>query len=344
MTFSRYLAHGRSNMLLFALLIITLCSIGTAQDTCEEQGTCSSSSSSMPQPHCGHEHAVCGSSDYLYSNGGTAQAYKPDVPLSSTVCSADVSQNYKYKAASWPFTRRTSKKGTAPRLHVRLNLWTCAQDGDGDNQCCCQPLGDDSAVTIDADSLVEVWQTHPDGTYSSLGSKQKRQQAGEDECRARVPVGAEGNVEFSTVAPGSTGILAGLGPFGWEYSPYGPPVIHMLFSVVDHTPLLVDLPALAHYKTLEQRRFSLPDWRGAAWVRPRPLGNRVEITSWEPNVDENSISIEVTVLLSQKNGTSTSTSSSALEFCPSMIYGFPSSFFLEPISLCAPSMLDFFAI
>jgi hypothetical protein len=136
--------------------------------------------------------------------------------------------------------------------------------------------------------------------------------------------------------------MAGLGPGGWEWNPYSPPVIHLLLKVAGHAPLLVDLPALIHPKTLEQRRFLMADMSGLAWVRQRQ-GQQLfplDITSWEPHVEENRISMEVNVYVQQQQQ-SPSNDDTAIEFCPSWIYGLPTSFFLEPIAVCAPSMLDF---
>ena len=301
---------------------------GSSEDTCEAEGSCEITEAEEEQEQEKGSSSifsgVCNTPTSLYCNGGSAQAYKPDAPLSSVVCRPELAQELMYKAASWPYTRRTTRKGSAPSLNVGLKIWSCKSEGDN---CDCGPL--DISLAKNASSVVEVWQTLPDGRYSSLQSS--------FDCRARVPLAGNDLVQFTSVAPGSTGIMAGLGPGGWESNPYGPPVIHLLLRVAGHAPLLVDLPALAHPKTLEQRSFSIGDWRGIAWTRQQPEQSPLVITSWEPNIEENNISLEAEVFVQQA-------SEEVLEFCESRFYGFPSAFFLEPITACAPSLLDFFSL
>lgn len=65
-----------------------------------------------------------------------------------------------------------------------------------------------------------MWQTRPDGTYSSL-----RPDTEEGDCHASVPIQQNnvntnefsnnlGHVQFTTLAPGSPGLLNGLIPDG----------------------------------------------------------------------------------------------------------------------------------
>jgi hypothetical protein len=130
-----------------------------------------------------------------------------------------------------------------------------------------------------------------------------------------------------------------------KWNPYGPPAIHLLLRVAGHAPLLVDLPALVHPKTLEQKRFSMLEWSGFAWVREQPLVPPLDITSWEPHVEENRLSVEVNVYVQQKQSSKDEdNNTTTVDFCPSWMYGLPSSFFLEPIAVCAPSMLDFLSL
>jgi hypothetical protein len=329
-----FLTSSLGDMLRLTAVLLLL-SAGLAENTCDSDGTCSAiqndSPPSQPMANSKHQHcglkSVCRGPSSLYINGGTAQAYKPNAPISSTVCDAEISQQYKYKAASWPFTRWSKSKGSAPQMDVKLNLWSCSSTAD---DCCCDPI-----KSSDQLSIVEVWQTRPDGTYSALGSKRKPQ-PNDNDCRAQVPV-VKGVAEFTTVAPGSTGTMGGIGPSGWEFRPYGPPVIHVLVRVPGHSAVLLDLPALPHHKTLAQRYFSVGDFRGVAWVKYRQGKEVAQIKSWNPSVEENRISIEVDVHLEQ------SLEGSA-DFCPALMYGMPSSFYLEPISMCAPALLDFFPI
>ena len=211
---------------------------------------------------------------------------------------------------------------------MSLKIQSCTSTG---GECLCDSLPLDSSKN--ASSLVEIWQTRPDGRYSPLRQRVK----GSDECRAQVPIGENGVAEFTTVAPGSTGVMGGIGPGGWEWSPYGPPVIHLLVRAAGHAPLLLDLPILVDPKTLEAKQFSMSDFRGIGWVRGKEGELPVKIRSWEAEVGKNRIALEVEVYVhpSEKD---------QAILCESYLYGFPGSFFLEPMSVCAPSMLDFFAL
>ena len=311
------------------------CDASSGGGSCAASGAASSFRTLSKNAQCGLE-GKCYQGSSLYERGGTAQAYKPLAPISTTVCDVETSSGYRYKTASWPFNRRSGRQGSAPSLDISLRLYSC--DLSNDEDCCCKLLSSVDGVDMPS-SIVEVWQTRPDGTYSSLKGSPEN-----DECRARVPIRDDGSAAFSTVAPGSTGMLHGLGPGGWDSNPYGPPSIHMLATVSGHEPLLVDLPALIHPRTLQQRNFMLPDWRGVAWVKSGPskeISPSIQIDSWEPNVADNVITLKVSMYLQQSQEGS---NSSQANFCPSFIYGHPSSFFLEPITMCAPSMLDFFDI
>jgi hypothetical protein len=293
---------------------------------CEADGTCIAGEGSFG---CGIQGACTMPTSSLYGNGGSAQAYRPDAPFSSTVCDPKLADDYKYRASSWSFTRFGWEKGTAPVLNFKLNLLSCEeQTGD----CCCNPIQEESA---DASSIIEVWQTRPDGTYSNLGSKRTLQPS-DNECRAKISP-KDGVAVFTTVAPGSTGMMGGIGPSGRDFYPYGPPVIHMLIRMPGHAPVLADFRVLVNPKTLEQRSFFLGDWRPISWMRSRPKGQPLKLKSWIPNTENNSITIEIDVRLHQHPD-------DAVEFCESLFYGLPDSFYFEPVSVCAPSLLDFFAM
>lgn len=298
----------------------------------------------------------------IYRYGGSAQAYRPGSSMSSVVCDPDVAKATKYKASSWPFTRRTTKRGSAPTIHIQLTIWTCYSTNERSSEsggCSCHPLQIHDSVNHDG-LRVEVWQTRPDGTYSTLRTKSAAYSSfSDDECRANVPVepgAAIATASFSTVAPGSTGIMGGLGPWNWESYPYGRPVIHMLLTSPSHYPLLLDVPILFRHKTLEQRKFSLMsmDWSGHAWSVPTPPEDILpyNITSWTPDVNKNHIDIGIDIYLqnkqsskTQKDAMSSSTLSAADLFCPSSIISFsPSSFFVEPIAVCRRHLLDFFPL
>jgi hypothetical protein len=144
--------------------------------------------------------------------------------------------------------------------------------------------------------------------------------------------------------------MGGLGPGGTDFSPYGRPVIHVLAKEKNHRPLLVDIPLLPHHKTLEERQFSIggADFRGLAWSRRgKKNGSPYKITSWKPNKDDNHIDVEINLYLELAVGgdddDSSNRSTTSIDFCPTW-YALPSSFFLEPIAVCAKSLLDFFKL
>ncbi|CAB9500636.1 expressed unknown protein [Seminavis robusta] len=144
--------------------------------------------------------------NWIYQQGGTAQAYKPDEPISNLICNATEiveEKQMKHKVATWPFSRSTRK--SPPLVNLKLNLMRCSKEGDeedlseeNDNQedpetqldatatdCCCRPL-----LASQENATIEIWQTRPDGTYSSL-------RAGSDDgdCRARWIATGESAVE-----------------------------------------------------------------------------------------------------------------------------------------------------
>ena len=330
--------------------------------------------------------------NWIYQQGGTAQAYKPDVPFNTTICDPELIRESKmrHKVATWPYSR--SNRKLPPELKIKLNLLRCtnggvitnsgnkgnnknknidSSNGEGndaareeveegsvataetepqDSNCCCYPLLSGGSHE---NATIEIWQTRPDGTYSSLRPGNQ-----EGECRAKWVARVDPNdhvfetsnpltVEFTTVAPGSTGSVGGLGPGGWELFPYGPPVIHILvrpgFDGV--SPLLVDVPVSIHHKTLEERKFTWTDWRGPAWVKSKgnPDQPSYNITSWEPDLESHSVSISVDLFLQEDKEYSVGYISSTRKLmCPSLFYGMPSAFFLEPISVCGKYLLDYF--
>jgi len=295
----------------------------------------------------GHTH------NWIYSEGGTAQAYKPNAPIKQTICDVESIKESKmrHKVATWPYSR--SNRKVLPELKMKFNLMLCS-DGlkekapdaaTTDSSCCCSSLlgGNDANVTID------VWQARPDGTYSSL-----RPENEDGDCRASWIANGSGDsdsslhvVEFATIAPGSTGSLGGLGPDHWEFSPYGPPVIHVLVrpGIDGVRPLLVDVPVSIDHKTLKQREFTGRDWRGPAWVKSHKNKDQqsFNITSWEEDLETSSVSMTVDLFLREdKDFSAVYTSNPSKLMCPSLIYGLPGSFFLEPISMCGRFMLDYF--
>jgi len=296
---------------------------------CDADGTCTI----LEGAKCGLDKSFCHStSTSIYQYGGTAQAYKAHAPFKAEICNEDDYVSSKQKVATWPFWRSSRK--SPPKVLLRIDLQSCSAAAD--STCCCHPL-----VKADNSSHVEIeiWQARPDGTYSSLRRGEK------GDCRARTLLaGNESSVAFETVAPGSFGSLGGLGPSKWDFAPYGIPVVHILVSAAGHARTLIDFPVLMNRKTLEAQTFSGPDWRGSAWVRESQQQAPYKIVAWKPNSKKNQVEIEVEILLKAEPRKSNGVPSSSTELCQSNFYGLPSSFFLEPISECASSMLDFFAL
>jgi len=365
---------------------------GAVDDICDADDMNCRIANHYGPPICCISPAFCDAKahNWIYHQGGTAQAYKPDAPLSQTVCDPTEFREKKmrHKVATWPYSRSSRK--FPPEIKLKLNLMRCSdgskpknkksdnphieakesenqgeeqqqQEGtvveeersleEDDSSCCCYPLISGASLK---NVTVEIWQTRPDGTYSSL-----RQGKDEGECRAKWIAHVDPNdhvfdstsnpftVDFTTMAPGSTGSLGGLGPKKWEFSPYGPPVLHIMVrpGLDGVAPLLVDVPVPIHPKTLEQRPFKWKDWRGPAWVKAKghPEQPGFNITSWEPDLESRSVSIGVDLFLQEDKEYALSyTSSTSKLMCPSLVYGLPNSFFLEPISVCGGYFMDIF--
>lgn len=332
-------------------LVFTFLAAKGEEVTCDAtDNTCTSSSGSARKtvpPICP---ALCTSSSSttsgtmpsLYRHGGTAQAYKSsDVPFKTTICDPRIysSEDSAYRVASWPFSRSKQGFSAAPTVRLSVNLWSCSRDlkdspGSYDStECCCQPLSS-SLKKTERSAMVEIWQARPDGTYPSL-----RRGIESGDCRARASVTDDDSLIFETVGPGSVGSLGGLGP-SIDLPPFGPAVIHVLVTADGHFPTLLDIPMqMAKRKksnTIEERSFYWSDLRGPAWVKhkPAPAEQPYSVASWKQNADR--IEIGLDIYLEENN----ETPDDVAIFCPSWRY----SFFLEPISLCFPSLLDFFQL
>jgi hypothetical protein len=329
--------------LVLGLLLCLVLHFARGGETCDEDGVCqmSEDSQSQSQSQCGLPETFCHSSrTSVYRHGGTAQAYKAEAPSKSSVCDSKDYSSGGYRVATWPFSR--SSRGNAPHIVLKTNLWSCddASQSSAKDSCCCKSMTEEKDA---ASTVVEVWQTRPDGTYSSL-----RQGQQEGDCRALLSLSnsTTSTLVFETVAPGSTGSLSGLGPSKWEFMPYGPPSIHFLVTSPGHAATLLDLPILLDSKTLNARSFRWPDWRGSAWTKYSEKNPPFKIVSWKGDAKNSRIEIELDIFLQVLNdpaNEASATSQSAL-LCQSWLHSSPSSFFLEPMSECAPSMLDFFAL
>jgi hypothetical protein len=280
---------------------------------CEDGKTCELESA---PPLC-DENSRCMTNQPFYRRGGSAQSYTPDAPIKNTICDYDLKSTY--NPSTWPFGRKS--KRTVPKLKFHLQLFQCKSTiSERDKKCCCTPI-------IDVEDIkIEVWQAKPNGQYSSISKRNGI-------CRATL-----NSTTFTTLAPGSSGILGGLGPNGWDFMPYGVPAIHLLFTSrkSNYHPLLIHLPILLDEKQ-EPRSFFGPDFRGPAYVTPRNRGHMYSLEAW--GMSNDTIEWDVNVYLNEANGQVRDISQT---LCPSSLYGTPSSFFLEPISICAPSLLAFF--
>jgi hypothetical protein len=320
----------------YMLLVATV--VRGDKSSCSAEGTCETL---LDDFTCGLPAALCidsPNSKDIYRHGGSAQAYKSDQPEKGYICDPELyTEVSSHRVATWPYWISTRK--SPPRLRVTLKLWSCSMpenDSAIGDTCCCHPL-DDKNDWIDP-TVVHVWQASPIGRYSSL-----REGEADGDCRARQKYDPRsGDVSFETVTPGSTGSLGGLGPGGWDVPPYGPPVLHVLVANSLHAPTLIHVPILMQRKTLGPQSFHGVDWRGAAWMQNKEKYQAFNVSSWNAEPMKNRIELKVDVYLqARKNKKSIHLSD---ELCRSWVYGLPASFFLEPISECAPSMLDFFAL
>lgn len=334
--------------------------VGATDDVCDADDTSCRIANHYGPPICCITPSFCDAKahNWIYQQGGSAQAYKPDVPISKTVCEQLEESSLRHKVATWPYFR--SSKKNPPAVNLKLNMLRCTsednnpQEGEEHQQqegdCCCHPLLPSGSSE---NATIEIWQTRPDGKYSSVRAGNE-----DGDCRAKWiavgnpedPVFVEKNpssVEFQTMAPGSTGSLGGLGPGTWEFSPYGPPLIHVLVrpGMDGISPLLVDIPVPIHHQTLEEQPFTWRDWRGPAWVKSKgnPDQPAFNVTSWEADVDNHTVAISVDLYLREDKEFSVShTAATSKLMCPSLLYGLPSAFFLEPISVCGKYLLDYF--
>mmetsp|Transcript_8944 Transcript_8944/g.16288 ORF Transcript_8944/g.16288 Transcript_8944/m.16288 type:complete len:321 (-) Transcript_8944:219-1181(-) len=263
-------------------------------------------------------------SSMLYRLGGSAQAYKPGAPVKTEVCSPQQTEGQYYKVARWPWSRRS--RSYIPKIHVKGRIYSCDSSLNQSASCCCGPVEAENVV-------IEVWQARPDGTYSSL-----RPGMEEGVCRATVPLEGSSSFDFMTLAPGSTGALGGLGPNG-DFPPYGPPVLHMLVTAPGHSAILTQIGTTTNRPFSDLRPSSLVG--GATQKSALPPNVQIESTSLE-NGD---MEIEVNVYIQQSATTDSTPSSHDQIMCSSSLpYVMPGSFFLEPITVCAPSLLSFFPL
>ena len=111
------------------------CDASSGGGSCAASGAPSSFRTLSKNAKCGLE-GKCYQGSSLYERGGSAQAYKPLASISTTVCDVEKSSAYRYKTASWPFNRRSGRKGSAPSLDITLRLYSC--DSSSGEDCCCK--------------------------------------------------------------------------------------------------------------------------------------------------------------------------------------------------------------
>ncbi|KAL7507411.1 hypothetical protein ACHAXN_004601 [Cyclotella atomus] len=273
-----------------------------------------------------------------YDAGRSAQAFKPNAPVKHRVCET---LNNKVNKIARNFLWRTNKPKAMP-VTIRANIYTCSEILTGRNNL-----------------TIQVWQPRPDGTYSSL-----RDGVEEGDCRAtivkdEIETTSEqsnllGSVEFETLTPGSPGLLGGLTPSTSSFGEfiYGPGKIHLLVSVDGHYPLLEELSMVELGKKLANNgdlgagmHFFGPDLRPHVAVtrNKNDLFGGMEIQS--AAVVDSKLEIEVDFFLIPMPEEAAERLEQTGVFC-TMDRGLLglSSFFKEPISLCFPSLLDYFAL
>lgn len=259
----------------------------------------------------------------------SAQAYKPNTPVSKTVCEIPTSGGggtsaialSDYKLANRFSFWRSEITLPPPIVRVRGRLLDVA---------CGEPCHHIPRV--------EVWQARPDGTYSSIAPESSTK---DDEnispCRATIPIVSSSlnhsksfEFEFETLAPGSTGVLGGLGPAGFDIPPWKyPPVIHIMSWIDGYQLSLIEIPI----------PFVAAD--GANTLKDQSFGWGRVSSEWNNNINE----LELIVDIYMKQNDQYRMRNLRDVLCQhSEWYASPQSFSMEPIALCRPFMLDFFPL
>ncbi|KAL7575301.1 hypothetical protein ACA910_001826 [Epithemia clementina (nom. ined.)] len=296
--------------------------------------------------------------------------------VTATICDPSMygkqgTKRRRHRVATWPYSRWT-RSASPPILKCRLQIWFCEQSNDdhnniksSGNDCCCRPIHN-LPNQEKGNIVVEAWQARPDGSYSSIRPSNGKD---DDDCRARIVLdtttsagehakAANRIISLETVAPGSVGSLGGLVPWpSLDWMPYRPPLLHLLISSpkLAQASVLFDLPLLIDPKTLMQQEFSSSSsWRGPQSLNDmipsaKNQASPIKISSWIPNLKDNTIDVSLDVFLERKTTCAAADDCAgemdddkAKLFCNSLPFGFPASFLLEPISICSPTVLDFF--
>ena len=268
----------------------------------------------------------------FYRCGKSAQAYRPNTPVKRHVC--DENANGVTKIARNFFWRTNQQK--AMSILIRGNIFTCSDNKAFQNNV-----------------SIEVWQPRPDGTYSSLRDGVH--------CRATLLVdtvpyeesnGLIGRVEFETASPGSPGLFGGLIPsaaslFFGDIPPFGEGYIHLLINADGHHPLLEQLSMGDIQNVLSNdtchHYFSGPE------LRPHYVSDKCdsELTGGmhvrSAVIVDSKLEVDIDLYLSPSPSTENEERDLFCSFNTGY-FGWIVSFFKEPISICSPSLLDYFAL
>jgi len=279
---------------------------------------------SLPCSTRDQEVSSTSSSIYERSNGASAQAYKPDAPVKTSICDigSDAAAMQRHRVAGWRMYRRSSSP--VPVISITGRIHRCEVHEAETSTCASTMVSASNQDLSDNNSVsVEAWQARPDGTYSSL-----RPTFDEGDCRATIVPSSDGKFYVETLAPGSVGMFSGIGPNGMDLPPFGAPTINFLLQAEGALPLLANIEVLSDKGTSGKNDSS------------------AEVSSWNMDAEGN-VSIEVDFFLSpRKQAIHEDGKDESLEniMCPTIVYGLPKSFFTQPITVCAPSLLNFFEL
>jgi hypothetical protein len=276
------------------------------------------------RPTCPTSISSTSSSIYERSNDASAQAYKPDAPVKTTICDigSDAAAMQRHRVAGWRMYRRSSS--SVPVISITGRIHRCEVNEAQRSTCASSMVSTSNQDHSDNNSVsVEAWQARPDGTYSSL-----RPTFDEGDCRATIVPSSDGTFYVETLTPGSVGMFSGIGPNGMDLPPFSAPTINFLLQSEGTLPLLANIEVLSDEGTGGKNDSS------------------AEVSSWNMDAEGN-VSIEVDFFLSaRKQATGEDDTDESLEsiMCPTLLYGLPNSFFTQPLSVCAPSLLNFFEL
>jgi hypothetical protein len=208
----------------------------------------------------------------------------------------------------------------------------------------------------------------------TIFTQQQRQHDDEDENENSNniddSVGRIGTVKFDTFIPGSTGILNGLVPSSsYDYPPYKSGSIHLFLNIQGFSPLVVEinmneLESWFPKRHVGKKRFQLS---GGSNKKRKDGNNGMEVQSVTPKTITTksqssgkynlAIDLEVNFFLTKSSNNHDDNEREKNEdlksiFCShtnpkkkkSLLFGRIISFFKEPISVCSPAYLDFFAL